>query len=166
MSAVTANNVLLSCVTSVRSRPYLQNYSRMKTNYSISHEISHHYSDAIMSVSNHRPLDCLLRPLFRCWSKKTSKLRVTGLSERNSPVTGEFPVQRSNNAENVPFHDVIIRFSHCWPFVSGTHWPPVDSPPQWVNGAELLSFLWTRCWTNSRVGDNLRRYATHYVTSP
>ena len=38
-------------------------------------------------VSNHRPLDCLLNRLFRCRSKKTSKLRVTGLSEGNPPVT-------------------------------------------------------------------------------
>ena len=28
------------------------------------------------------------------------KLRVTGLCERNSPVTGEFPAQRASNAEN------------------------------------------------------------------
>ena len=33
--------------------------------------------------------------------KKTSKLRVTGLCEGNSPVTGEFPVQRASNTENV-----------------------------------------------------------------
>ena len=34
-------------------------------------------------------------------SKKTSKLRVIGLCAGNSPVTGEFPAQRANNAENV-----------------------------------------------------------------
>ena len=34
-------------------------------------------------------------------SKKTSKLRLTGLYEGNSPVTGEFPAQRVSNAENV-----------------------------------------------------------------
>ena len=34
-------------------------------------------------------------------SKNTSKLRVTGLCEGNSPVTGEFPAQRASNAENV-----------------------------------------------------------------
>ena len=37
-------------------------------------------------VSNHQGLDCLLNRLFRCRSKKTSKLRVTGLCEGNSPV--------------------------------------------------------------------------------
>ena len=34
-------------------------------------------------------------------SKKTSKLRVTGLCEGNLPVTGDFPAQRVSNAENV-----------------------------------------------------------------
>ena len=32
--------------------------------------------------------------------KKISKLRVTGLCARNSPVTGEFPAQMASNAEN------------------------------------------------------------------
>ena len=31
---------------------------------------------------------------------KTSKLRITGLWEGNSPVTDEFPAQRASNAEN------------------------------------------------------------------
>ena len=39
--------------------------------------------------------------LFRRWSKKTSKLRVTGLCVGNSPVTDEFPSQIASNAENV-----------------------------------------------------------------
>ena len=52
-------------------------------------------------VSNHQPHDFLLNRLFRRRSKQTSKLRVTGLCAGNSPVTGEFPAQRSNNAENV-----------------------------------------------------------------
>ena len=33
--------------------------------------------------------------------KKTSKLRVIGRCEGNSPVTGEFSAQRASNAENV-----------------------------------------------------------------
>ena len=52
-------------------------------------------------VSNHQPYDCLLSRLFRRRSKKTSKLRITGLCEGNSPVTGEFPAQMASNAENV-----------------------------------------------------------------
>ena len=52
-------------------------------------------------VSNHQPHDCLLNRSFMCRSKKTSKLRVTGLCVGNSPVTGEFPAQMASNAENV-----------------------------------------------------------------
>ena len=52
-------------------------------------------------VSNHHPDDCLLDRLFRCRSKKTSKLRFTGLCAGNSPVTGECPAQTASNAENV-----------------------------------------------------------------
>ena len=52
-------------------------------------------------VSNHQPHKCFLNLLFRRRSKKTSKLRVTGLCAGNSPVTGEFPAQMASNAENV-----------------------------------------------------------------
>ena len=51
-------------------------------------------------ISNDRHLGCLLR-LFKRTSKKTSKLCVTGLCERNSPGTGEFPSQRASSAKNV-----------------------------------------------------------------
>ena len=48
-------------------------------------------------VSNHQLHDCLLRRLFRHRSRKTPKLRVTGLCEGNSPDPGEFPAQRTSN---------------------------------------------------------------------
>ena len=65
-------------------------------------------------VSNHQPHDCLLNRLFRHSSKKTSKLRVTGLCEGTSPVTGEFPTQRPSNAENVSiwWRDHAFCFNH------------------------------------------------------
>ena len=53
------------------------------------------------NVSNHQPHDCLLNRLFSRGSKKTSKLRVSGLCAGSSPVTGEFPAQMATNAENV-----------------------------------------------------------------
>ena len=62
-------------------------------------------------VSNYRTPDCLLNRLFRHRSKKTSKLRVTGLCEGNSPVTGEFLAQMASNAKNVSIwwrHHAII----------------------------------------------------------
>ena len=52
-------------------------------------------------VSNHQPHECLLNRLFGHRSKKTSKLRVTGLCVGNSPETGEFPAQMASNAENI-----------------------------------------------------------------
>ena len=64
-------------------------------------------------VSNHQPRDYLLNRLLRRRSKKTSKLRVTGLCVGNSPVTGELPAQRASNAENVSIwwrHHVLLLF--------------------------------------------------------
>ena len=52
-------------------------------------------------VSSHRRLDRVINRLFRRRAKKTSKLRVTGLSEEDSPVTSEFPAQRASNAKNI-----------------------------------------------------------------
>ena len=53
------------------------------------------------SVSNHQPHHCLFNCLFRRRSKKTLKLRVTGLCVWNSPGTSEFPAQMASYAENV-----------------------------------------------------------------
>ena len=66
------------------------------------------------SVSNHQPRHCLLNRLFKSRSKKTTKLRVTGLSVGNSPVTGEFPAQMANNAEKVS----ICWRLHVYPFLA------------------------------------------------
>ena len=52
------------------------------------------------SLSSHQPHDCLLNHIFRHRSKKTSKLRLTGLCAGNSPWTTEFPAQMASNAEN------------------------------------------------------------------
>ena len=82
-----------------------------------------HYSDVIMSsmASQITRLDCLLNRLFRRRSKKTSNLRVTGLCEGESPVTGEFPAQRASNAE-----DVSISWRHHEMHFSETNWLHVD----------------------------------------
>ena len=63
-------------------------------------------------VSNHQPHHCLLNRLFECTSKKTSKLRVTGLCAGNSPH--KWPVTR----KMFPFDDVITHWHshtqvHC-----------------------------------------------------
>ena len=72
-------------------------------------------------ISNHQPHDCLLNRLFRRRSKKTSKLRVTGLCAGNSPVTGEFPAQMASNAENV---------SIWWRHHERQDPPPLTCPPR------------------------------------
>ena len=71
-------------------------------------------------VSNHRRLECLLKRLFRRRWKKTPALRVTGLCEGNSPVTGEFPAQRASNAENVSIDDIIMTDLKVY---NKTRWP-------------------------------------------
>ena len=60
-------------------------------------------------ISNQQSRDCLLKHLFRRISKKTSKLRVTGLCEGNSPVNSAHkgPVTR----KMFPVDDVIIKIS-------------------------------------------------------
>ena len=57
--------------------------------------------DELEGVSICQPHDCLLNRLFKYRSKITSKLRVTGLCEGNSPMIGEFPTQRTSDMENV-----------------------------------------------------------------
>ena len=79
-------------------------------------------------VSNLQCHDCKLKRLFRCRSKKTSKLRVTGFCAGDSPVTGELPAQRASNAGNVSIwwrhHDFTGR-----PFETRTRRSPVGSTP-------------------------------------
>ena len=72
-------------------------------------------------VSNHQPPDCLRNRLFRRRSKKTSKLRVTSLSARKSPVTGEFPAQRPVTRKMFPFDDIImLHWDDCpWEDICG-----------------------------------------------
>ena len=74
-------------------------------------------------VSNHRRYDSLLNRLFRRRSKKSLKLRVTGLCEGNPPVTGGFPSQRASNAVNVSIwwrhHKLLVRVKQTFVSRSG-----------------------------------------------
>ena len=67
-------------------------------------------------VSNHQPHGCLLNRLFGRRSKKTSKLRVTGLCAGNSPGPVN-SAQRASNVENVSIwwrHHVLWRLQAWW----------------------------------------------------
>ena len=88
----------ITCTTKHhRMDTYLRNVW-ISVQYSYSLQWRHNGRDG---VSNLRRLHYLLKCWFRHRSKKTSKLRVTGLCVGNSPVTGEFSAQKSSNAENV-----------------------------------------------------------------
>ena len=60
------------------------------------------------SVSNHQPDECLLNRLFRRTSKKTPKLRVTGLCVGNSPGPVNSPHKGPVTRKMFPFDDVIM----------------------------------------------------------
>ena len=61
-----------------------------------------HCSEVIMkTMASQNTSNCLLNCLLRCWSKKTSKLHVTGLCAGNTLVTGEFPAQKVSKMEKV-----------------------------------------------------------------
>ena len=62
-------------------------------------------------VSNHQPRGCLLNRLFRRRSKKTSKLRVTGLCVGNSPGPVNSPHKGPVTRKMFPFDDVIMQWS-------------------------------------------------------
>ena len=92
-------------------------------------------------VSNHQPRECLLNRLFGHKSKKTWKLRVTGLCAGNSPETGEFPAQMASNAENIsiwwrhhgesvtpPIMNIYTIQRSAW----GTWMSCIDGPNCWV----------------------------------
>ena len=60
------------------------------------------------TVSNHQPHHCLLSRLFGRRSKKTSKLRVTGLCAWNSPGPVNSPHKWPVTRKMFPFDDVIM----------------------------------------------------------
>ena len=73
-----------------------------------------HYNDVIMGViASQIPSLTIVYPTVYSGrkSKKTSKLRVTGLCVGNSPVTGEFLHKGPVTRKMSPFDDVIMGIS-------------------------------------------------------
>ena len=60
-------------------------------------------------VSNHQPHGCLLNRLFRRRSKKTSKLRATGLCVGNSPEPVNSPHKGPAALKMLAFDDVFMK---------------------------------------------------------
>ena len=88
--------IKLMCIYKVLPQRYFQSIPHAVTVVALRWRHNDH-----AGVSNHQPPGCLLNRLFRRKSKKTSKLRVTGLCAGNSPGTGEFSAQMASYAENV-----------------------------------------------------------------
>ena len=67
--------------------------------------LTKHYSDVIMSTmaTQISILSIVYSTICSSADQRNIKapLRVTGLCEKNSPVTGEFPAQKASNSENV-----------------------------------------------------------------
>ena len=94
-------------------------------------------------VSNHQPHHGLLNRLFRHRSKKSSKLRVTGLCAGNSPGTCAFHAQMASNAENVSIwwrhHGVAAYGKICDIWYGKTIMILTISPPDKNSMARLIS---------------------------
>ena len=67
-----------------------------------SHIFIFHYSDVIMSAMVYQitGVSIVYSTVCSGADQRNIKLRVTGLCERNLPVTGECPAQKASNAEN------------------------------------------------------------------
>ena len=107
----------------VRWHLYIESGSRrqtiIRTNDDLVHWTLEWRNNEHDGVPNHQHHDCLLNPFFRRRSKTTSKLRAMGLCVGNSPVTGEFPAQRTSYVlwlfcrkpwftEVIPFSEIVM----------------------------------------------------------
>ena len=103
-------NGIVRCVVTIQILPLRKMYLSQCIN-NLPLQCRHNKRDG---VSNPRRLNCLFNRLFGRRSKKTSKLRVFGLCERNSPVGGDFPAKRVSNAENVSMWWRHHARDHLW----------------------------------------------------
>ena len=101
-------------------------------------------------VPNHQPHHCLFNCLFERRSKKTSKLRVTGLCVGNTPVPGDFPAQMASNAQMFPFDDVIM----------GTWSDRHLSSKSNINFYEMCNYEFMNCsWAKSHSNAKMLSYS-------
>ena len=109
-------------------------------------------------VSNHQPQQCLLNRSFRCRSKKTSKLRVTGLCAGNSPGPVNSPHKWPVTRKMFPFDDVIM-----------TWWPKRPFRPKlgidyflWILHTSRSMFKSVRVW-RLRMASRASHLQVHFV---
>ena len=73
-------------------------------------------------ISNYQPHDCLLNHLFRRRWKTTSKFRVTGLCEGNSPGPVNSPHKGPVTRKMFPIDDVIMKRSDLAKYYATLSW--------------------------------------------
>ena len=128
--------------------------------------------------THHQRLDLLLNRMFSRRSKKTSKLRASGLCEENSPMTGELLAQRASNAERVSIwwryheHDPMLtspdRECLIWTFVIATliahilGEEPKSCLLQWFvpNAASLHNVTKSDRWDGRELERQLKKHLT------
>ena len=112
-SQITSNSSVCSTVEAssegnvtvmIRTKPHLQTLLVSRPTV---HSLLWRHNDHD-GISNHQPHGCLLNRLFRRRSKKTSKLRVTGLCVGNSPGPVNSPHKGPVTRKMFPFDDVIM----------------------------------------------------------
>ena len=87
---------------------WMYRYTDLLFQYESTFSLLHWRHNDHDSVSNSQPRGCLLNRLFRRRSKKTSKLRVTGLCAGNSPGPVNSPHKGPVTRKMFPFDDVIM----------------------------------------------------------
>ena len=92
----------------LRCDTYLMNYSVHESHIRVGKVSLRWRHNGHDCVSNHQPRHCLLKRLFELRSKKTSKLRVTGLCAGKSPGPVNSPHKGPVTRKMLPFDDVIM----------------------------------------------------------
>ena len=102
------------------------------------------------SVSNHQPHGCLLNGLLRRRSKKTSKLRVTGLCVGNSPGPVNSPHKGPVTRKMFPFDDVIMGSVISLPLCMNFSWIFEHFfcllPVWWCPNFPEIILIWKKFW--------------------
>ena len=114
-SGVERQHIYIVCLTVYLTNIYCKDDLHYVTNFCYATRTFQYIEYALWwrnndhdSVSNHQPHECLFNRLFRPRSKKTSKLRVTGLCVGNSPAPVNSPHKGPVTRKMFPFDDVIM----------------------------------------------------------
>ena len=115
----------------------------MSKHITVSGNSLHWRHNELDGVSTHQPRDCLFTCLFWHRSKKTSKLRVTGLCAGNSPGPVNSPHKRPVTRKMFPFDDVIMISFHETDYQSTLVFYEVSS-------LHVLDFEYSRGWRHPK----------------